>query len=82
MREALVVLGYESENFAGHSFHIGAATTVAEVGIKDGTIKPLGWWQNNAYQSYVRISTEYLATISGTLAQYNIVNYNIIGHWL
>ena len=48
VREALVVLGYESDNFSGHSFRIGAATTAAELGIEDRTIKALGRWQSDA----------------------------------
>ena len=42
IREALSTLGLYSANYAGHSFWIGAATTAAQVGLEDSTIKTLG----------------------------------------
>ena len=34
----------------GHSFRIGAATTVAQVGLEDFIVKMLGRWEFTAYQ--------------------------------
>ena len=37
LRSALETAGLDAKNFAGHSFHIGAATTAAERGLEDST---------------------------------------------
>ena len=42
IREALVALGLHSEDYAGHSFRIGAATTAVQIGLEDSTIRTLG----------------------------------------
>ena len=39
--EALQILGFPEENFAGHSFCIGAVTTAARAGIKDSVIRTM-----------------------------------------
>ena len=61
--EALSTLGYEASTHAGHSFRIGAVTTVAERGIADSVIKMLGHWDSSAYQLYIRASRQLLAGI-------------------
>jgi hypothetical protein len=38
VRQALVALGLPCDQFAGHSFRIGAATTAAQAGIEDSMI--------------------------------------------
>jgi len=45
--QALQTLGLESSHYAGHSFRIGAATTAAERGFPDSTIKVLGRWKSD-----------------------------------
>jgi hypothetical protein len=38
------------QQYAGHSFRIGTATTIAEkAGIEDSTIQTLGWWHGAAF---------------------------------
>jgi hypothetical protein len=69
IREALTAVGRCSANYAGHSFRIGAATTAAEKGLEDATIKALGRWHSSAYQTYVRLPKEHLASISRTLLE-------------
>ena len=69
VREALTTLGYASSNFADHSFMIGAATTAAEAGIDEATIKALGRWRSEAYQTHMRVLKEQMTRISGTLAR-------------
>ena len=44
VREAITAAGLEAANYAGHSFRIGAATTAAQCGLPDSTIKMLGRW--------------------------------------
>ena len=64
VRVALSTLGYDS---TGHSFRIGAATTVAERGVEDSVIKMLGRWESSAYSRYVRTPRQTLAAVSRRL---------------
>ena len=68
VRRALAAAGYRSEDYAGHSFRIGAATTAAACGVPVDVIKALGRWKSQAYQLYVRLPRSQLAEISRTLA--------------
>ena len=68
VRQALCQLGIEVKHFAGHSFHIGAATTAAAAGLEDSMIKTLGRWQSSAYQTYVKIPRDSLAAVSKGLS--------------
>ena len=64
IRKVLAEAGLQPEQFAGHSFRIGAAAC----GVPIATIKTLGRWKSEAYQLYIRQSQ--LANISHTLASY------------
>ena len=66
---ALSQLGLDSNNYAGHSFRAGAATTAAAVGIEDSLIKTLGRWESSAYQQYVRIPKQSLSGVSKSLSR-------------
>ena len=68
IRQALQTLGLESSHYAGHSFRIGAATTAAERGFPDSTIKVLGRWKSDAYRTYIRLPRQWLASLSGQLS--------------
>ena len=46
------------------SFHIGAATSANQAGIPTLHIKVLGRWKSDAYQWYIRISPESLASMT------------------
>ena len=46
IREALAKAGLKPEEFAGHSFRIGAATTAAACGLPVDLIKMLGRWRS------------------------------------
>lgn len=46
IRTALASLGLPQDQYARHSFKIEAATTTAQVGLEDYTIKALGGWQS------------------------------------
>ena len=67
-RAVLGALGLPSEDYAGHSFHIGAATSAALAGVEDSLIQILGRWQSAAFLRYIRTPHQRLAAISQTLA--------------
>ena len=70
VRNALSKAGYAEEQFAGHSFRIGAATSAALVGIEDSMIQALGRWHSAAYLRYIRTPHSHLAALTATLAKY------------
>ncbi len=67
VKRALSSSGVDPSRYSGHSFRVGAATTAAQVGIPDHTIKMLGRWESSAYTLYVRTPSSELANISGRL---------------
>ena len=68
-RDVLATAGLPQQEYAGHSFRIGAATTAASVGLEDSTIQLLGRWQNAAFLRYVRTPGTQLATLSASLVR-------------
>jgi len=68
IRQALQAIGLPQENFAGHSFRIGAATSAAQAGIEDSVIRKMGRWSSSAFLAYIRTPREHLASFSSTLA--------------
>jgi len=64
VRQGLRLMGVDPTCFSGHSFRIGAATTAAQLGVEDATIKMLGWWESSAYQRYIRTPRDQLASLS------------------
>jgi len=54
VRKALTTAEIEAKNYAGHSFRIGAATTAAQCGLQESTIKMLGRWPSSAYLLYIK----------------------------
>lgn len=69
LRSALTDQGFNSSQYCGHSFRIGAATTAAQNGIADCTIKMLGRWESTAYQLYVRTPRTDLASYTSKLTK-------------
>ena len=69
VQSALRQAGIEANNYKGHRFRIGAATTAAEVGLEDSMVKMLGRWESSAYQRYIRTPRETLAALSARLVQ-------------
>ena len=67
IRKALLMAGLRAEDYAGHSFHIGAATTVAQQGFQGSLIKTLGRWQSSAYTLYIRTPQETLTKVAKLL---------------
>lgn len=68
VRLALQGAGFPYNDFAGHSFRIGAATTAARAGVEDSRIRTLGRWNSAAFLAYIRTPRESLAQISTVLA--------------
>jgi len=68
IRQALQALGLLQDNFAGHSFRIGAAMSAAQAGIEDSTIRKMGRWNSSAFLAYIRTPRDHLAAFSSTLA--------------
>ena len=68
LRKVLLAVGLPAEEYAGHSFRIGAATSAALTGVEDSTIQMLGRWQSTAFLAYIRTPQRHLAAVSRTLA--------------
>ena len=68
IRAILQLLGLPQFDYAGHSFRIGAAMTVATVGVEDSMIQTLGRWQSAAFLQYICTPKEQLAALSTVLA--------------
>ena len=67
VRERLLKAGYKVGDYSGHSFRVGAATTVATVGVQDSIIKAMGRWESTAYLIYVRIPPADLRQVASQL---------------
>ena len=68
IRQALSQLGFPAEQFAGHSFRIGAATAAAQAGLEDSVIQALGRWSSAAFLLYIRTPREQLARFTTRIA--------------
>ena len=65
-RQALQAIGLPYQDFAGHSFHIHAATAMP--GIEDSVIRTLGRWNSAAFLNYIRTPRESLSCFSSRIA--------------
>ena len=68
IRSILSDIGLPQNQYAGHSFRIGAATAAALAGVPDSMIQTLGRWHSTAFLLYVRTPKEQLASLSTVLA--------------
>ena len=64
-RQALSSTEVQADGYTGHWFQIGAATTAAAKGIPDNI---MGWWTSDAYQVYIRLPREQLASVTAMLS--------------
>eukprot|EP00731_Ephydatia_muelleri_P001141 Em0001g1141a len=69
LRGYLKSAGLPSDQFAGHSFRIGAATIAAQVGMEDSIIQTLGRWHSAAFLQYIHTPHDRLAALSVSLAK-------------
>ena len=60
------------KDYAGHSFRIGAATTVAMAGLEDSAIQTLGRWKSSSYLLYIRMNPQQLVAMSSSLSKCRI----------
>ena len=67
IREALLGCDLDRNNYSGHSFRIGAATTAGTRGLDDSVIMVLGRLKSAAYQRYIRTPKDSLARFSAML---------------
>lgn len=51
---ALESIGLSGVKFGTHSFRIGAASNVAQMGYPDSRIKDIGRWKSGVFRRYVR----------------------------
>ena len=63
VKKALAFYVIDSSRYSFHSFRIEAATIAAAAGIQDRTIKALGHWSSDCYQTYICLSLCCLNTI-------------------
>ncbi|XP_062607125.1 uncharacterized protein LOC134268903, partial [Saccostrea cucullata] len=61
LKQILKSLGLDDENFNGHSFRIGAATSAAGGQVEDHLIKTLGRWSSDCYTRYIRSDDQTLS---------------------
>ncbi|XP_054843758.1 integrase/recombinase xerD homolog [Eublepharis macularius] len=54
LRACLQAAGFPPEEFATHSFRIGAATVASVLGLPPAAIQRLGRWRSSAFRSYIR----------------------------
>ena len=80
LREVVQLLGWKPEEFSGHSFRRGGATSLAESGVADSTIKTMGRWKSVAYQVYIDTSEDSKRQASVAMANAGIPNSNTINN--
>ena len=64
LQAVLAAVGLPQDQYAGHSFHVGAAMMAALVGIED---KTLGRWHSDAFLQYIHMPKGKLAKMSKVL---------------
>jgi site-specific recombinase XerD len=60
-----------AEDYKGHSFRRGGATSLARAGVQWHTIKKMGRWKSNAYQLYIDHSHTQLKQAAVQAATHN-----------
>ena len=60
-------LGYNDNQFSGHSFRIGAATSAAAPGVEDHIIQTLGRWSSNCYIRYIHTDSNIICKAQNSM---------------
>jgi len=60
LKVILRLIGLKADEFNGHSFRIGAATSAASAHVEDHLIKVLGRWSSDAYVRYIKTAKSVL----------------------
>ena len=55
LQAVLKQAGIQQEHYNGHSFRIGATTTVVQKGLEDSMIQTLERWKSEAYKVYIKL---------------------------
>ena len=66
VHKAVSAAGVDTSKYAGHSFHIGAATTAAKLGIQDFLNRTMGRWESSAYLLYLCTPREKICLVADT----------------
>ena len=67
-KELVEMLGLDKNEYSGHSFRVGAATSGAAAGFSPQDLKILGRWSSDAYLGYIRTPIDKLFGFATRLA--------------
>ena len=71
VRDAICIAlsGIDAFKYAGHSFRIGATTTLtaASSGVQDSLIRTMGWWECSVYTLYICTPRDKISKVAATL---------------
>ncbi len=67
IRSLLSKSGQEPNDYASHSFRIGAATAAANANLPEWLIKMMGRWTSDCYQRYIKKPTTAVGQVSTSL---------------
>ena len=68
-RTYIALIGINPDNYTGHSYRVGGATTAAEAGLNEWEIKLMGRWSSEAYQRYIKTSIGTIIGFSSRMIQ-------------
>ena len=60
----------DSTGYSTHSFRIGAASTMSQLGFSDDDIRSIGRWKSTAYNSYIRTEKRRRRTVAKKFSEH------------